>query len=78
MTVTEDGKARGPTPGTLPQPAVRHGGLSIELAWRLQSLGYEIEQGKNGAPEIRGYTKEYLEASSPRSQQIREHMAEQG
>ncbi len=52
--------------------------IRSELAWRLQKLGYEIEQGKNGAPEIRGYTKEYLEASSPRSQQIREHLAEQG
>jgi conjugative relaxase-like TrwC/TraI family protein len=49
-----------------------------DLAMRLKALGYEIEQGKNGAPEIKGYTKEYVEASSPRSQQIREHMAEQG
>ena len=45
---------------------------------RLKALGYEIEQGKNGAPEIKGYTKEYLEANSPRSQQIKEHLAEQG
>src|SRR5579863_3769065 len=49
-----------------------------ELAVRLQKLGYEIEPGKSGAPEIRGYSTEYLEASSPRSQQIKEHMAEQG
>ena len=34
--------------------------------------------GKNGAPEIRGYTKEYLEASSPRSQQIKAHLEAQG
>ena len=37
-----------------------------EIAMRLQGLGYEIERGKHGQPEIRGYTKEYLEASSPR------------
>ncbi|HZQ25731.1 MAG TPA: MobF family relaxase [Terriglobales bacterium] len=37
-----------------------------ELALRLQQLGYELERGKHGQPEIRGYTKEYLEASSPR------------
>lgn len=49
-----------------------------ELAVRLRDLGYEIEPGKSGAPEIRGYSAEYLEASSPRSQQIKEHMAEQG
>ena len=49
-----------------------------ELAVRLRELGYEIEPGKSGAPEIRGYSAEYLEASSPRSQQIKEHMAGQG
>jgi conjugative relaxase-like TrwC/TraI family protein len=40
--------------------------------------GYEIETGKSGQPEIKGYSREYLEASSPRSQQIQEHLAEQG
>ena len=35
-----------------------------ELASRLQELGYEIERGKHGQPEIKGYTREYLEASS--------------
>src|SRR5579872_6075496 len=40
-----------------------------ELALRLQKLGYELERGKHGQPEIRGYTKEYLEASSPRREQ---------
>jgi len=79
VTVTEDGKAHA----VQPQEVYRSQqyGTAVyqsELAMRLQKLGYEIEQGKNGAPEIRGYTKEYLEASSPRSQQIRQHMAEQG
>ncbi len=49
-----------------------------ELAWRLKALGYEIETGKNHAPEINGYTKEYLEASSPRSRQIKAHLEEHG
>jgi conjugative relaxase-like TrwC/TraI family protein len=49
-----------------------------ELALRLQKLGYEIERGKHGQPEIRGYTKEYLEASSPRREQINDHLREQG
>lgn len=46
-----------------------------ELAHRLQELGYEIEHGKSGQPEIKGYNREYLDASSPRRKQIREHLA---
>jgi len=49
-----------------------------ELALRLQRLSYELERGKHGQPEIRGYTKEYLEASSPRREQIKDHLREQG
>jgi len=46
-----------------------------ELAMRLSALGYEIERGASGQPEIRGYTADYLEASSPRRQQIEAHLA---
>jgi hypothetical protein len=49
-----------------------------ELAAHLQRLGYEVERGAHGQPEIRGYTQEYLEASSPRRQQIEQRLAEQG
>jgi conjugative relaxase-like TrwC/TraI family protein len=49
-----------------------------ELAVRLERLGYELERGKHGQPEIKGYTKEYLEASSPRREQIKDHLHEQG
>ena len=49
-----------------------------ELALRLERLGYELERGKHGQPEIRGYTKEYLEVSSPRREQIKDHLREQG
>ncbi|HWG20540.1 MAG TPA: MobF family relaxase [Terracidiphilus sp.] len=49
-----------------------------ELALRLEKLGYDIERGKHGQPEIKGYTKEYLEASSPRREQIKDHLREQG
>lgn len=45
-----------------------------ELASRLQGLGYSIERGKYGQPEIKGYTQEYLDASSPRREQILEHL----
>jgi conjugative relaxase-like TrwC/TraI family protein len=46
-----------------------------ELARRLTALGYETEHGASGQPEIRGYTSAYLEASSPRRQQIQAHLA---
>jgi conjugative relaxase-like TrwC/TraI family protein len=49
-----------------------------ELAMKLQGLGYEIEGGKHGQPEIKGYSQEYLEASSPRRVQIKEHLQEIG
>ena len=49
-----------------------------ELATRLQQLGYEIERGKYGQPEIKGYSREYLEASSLRREQIKDHLREQG
>jgi conjugative relaxase-like TrwC/TraI family protein len=47
-----------------------------ELALRVKELGYDIERGQSGQPEIRGYTPEYLEASSQRRQQIQDHLAE--
>lgn len=56
------------------------------LATELQKLGYEITvDGRTGAPEISGFSKEYLAASSPRSAeiqreaaQLQERLAEQG
>lgn len=49
-----------------------------ELTYRLRQLGYEISTGRSGAPEIKGYTQEYLDASSPRSQQIRTYLERTG
>ncbi len=49
-----------------------------ELTYRLKELGYEFTVGRSGAPEIKGYTQEYLDASSPRSQQIREYLERTG
>ena len=48
------------------------------LTYKLRDLGYEIEAGQSGAPEIKGYSQDYLDASSPRSQQIKEHLAKTG
>jgi conjugative relaxase-like TrwC/TraI family protein len=49
-----------------------------ELTYRLRQLGYEIEAGRSGAPEIKGYTLDYLDASSQRRDQIRERMEKYG
>jgi conjugative relaxase-like TrwC/TraI family protein len=49
-----------------------------ELSLRLKQLGYEIEPSAKGAPEIKGYSQDYLNASSPRRQQIREELQRQG
>jgi conjugative relaxase-like TrwC/TraI family protein len=49
-----------------------------ELTYHLRQLGYEIAVGRSGAPEIKGYTQDYLDASSPRSQQIRSYLERTG
>jgi conjugative relaxase-like TrwC/TraI family protein len=49
-----------------------------ELTYRFRQLGYEIAAGRSGTPEIKGYTQEYLDASSPRGQQIREYLQRTG
>ncbi len=49
-----------------------------ELTFRLRELGYEITPGRSGAPEIKGYSQEYLDASSQRQNQILAHMQQNG
>jgi conjugative relaxase-like TrwC/TraI family protein len=49
-----------------------------ELAVRLKDLGYTIERGEFGQPEIKGYTKEYLEANSLRREQVKDHLRASG
>jgi conjugative relaxase-like TrwC/TraI family protein len=41
-----------------------------ELGYRLKQLGYDLEEGKGGAREIKGYSEDYLKANSSRSEQI--------
>ncbi|MGI9072267.1 MAG: MobF family relaxase [Bryobacteraceae bacterium] len=49
-----------------------------QLEYELRKLGYQIERGKNHAPDIKGYTPEYLSAESLRSTQIYREMEERG
>jgi conjugative relaxase-like TrwC/TraI family protein len=79
MTGRADGTARALQPQSL--FASQQYATAIyqsELMYRLRNYGYEIEPGKSGAPEIKGYSQEYLDASSPRSRQIREYMERNG
>jgi conjugative relaxase-like TrwC/TraI family protein len=79
VTETETGKTHAIQPQELYKSQKFATAIyQAELGYRLKELGYEIEPGKNGAPEIKGYTREYLEASSPRSQQIKAHLAQHG
>src|SRR5450432_288000 len=79
VTERDNGQTRALQPQEL--FASQHYATSVyrsELAVRLRGLGYELERGKHGQPEIKGYTKEYLEASSPRREQIKDHLRELG
>ena len=79
VTETADGEARALQPQELYKTQQYATAVyRSELAARLQELGYEIERGAHGQPEIKGYTQEYLEASSPRRQQIEEHLETAG
>ena len=47
------------------------------LATELQKLGYEIAvDARTGAPEISGFSKDYLVASSPRREEVQREAAE--
>jgi conjugative relaxase-like TrwC/TraI family protein len=79
VTETDDGKTRAVQPQELYKSQKYSTAIyQAELGYRLRELGYDINTGKNGAPEIKGYTQEYLDASSPRSQQIKAHLEEHG
>jgi conjugative relaxase-like TrwC/TraI family protein len=78
LTETENGETRALQPQELYRTQQYATAVyRSELATRLKELGYEIERGKSGQPEIGGYSQEYLEASSPRRQQIEEHLAKE-
>jgi conjugative relaxase-like TrwC/TraI family protein len=76
LTETQDGEIRPLQPRELFKTQQYATAVyRSELATRLTALGYEIERGSHGQPEIAGYSPEYVEASSPRRKQIEEHLA---
>jgi conjugative relaxase-like TrwC/TraI family protein len=79
MTERENGKMRSLQPHSFfESQQFATAVYQSHLTYKLRSLGYEIEAGKSGAPEIKGYTQEYLDASSPRRQQIEEALSRSG
>jgi conjugative relaxase-like TrwC/TraI family protein len=72
MTRTEAGQVRSVQPAELYRiQSYLTAVYQNELAIRLKELGYELTQGTNHAPDIKGFTKEYLDAESQRSQRIK-------
>ena len=79
MTERDNGKMRALQPHSLfESQQFATAVYQSHLTYKLRDLGYEIEAGKSGAPDIKGYTQEYLEASSPRRQQIEEALGRSG
>lgn len=79
MTERQDGSFRALQPQSLfASQQFATAVYQSELMFRLKNLGYEIQPGRSGAPEIKGYSPEYLAASSPRRQQIEEALARSG
>ena len=79
MTERENGKIRALQPQSLfESQQFATAVYQSHLTYKLRSLGYEIEAGKSGAPDIKGYTQEYLDTSSPRRQQIEEALSRTG
>jgi conjugative relaxase-like TrwC/TraI family protein len=79
MTERENGAMRALQPqGLFDSQRFATAVYQSQLTYQLRSLGYELEPGKSGAPEIKGYSQEYLDASSPRRQQIEEALGRSG
>ncbi len=77
VTKTEEGRTKPLQPLELYRSQQYATALyRVNLAERLQKLGYEIEvDSRTGAPEIKGFSKEYLQESSPRSAELRKEAA---
>lgn len=73
VTETEDGHTRAIQPLELFRSQKYATSIyRAHLAEGLQRLGYEVEvDQRTGAPEIKGFSEEYLRESSPRSHELR-------
>jgi conjugative relaxase-like TrwC/TraI family protein len=78
MTKTEQGEIRSVQPLELYRSQQYATAMyRTHLAEKLQALGYQIEvDQRTGAPEIKGFSKEYLQESSPRREEVRKEAQE--
>ena len=78
MTKTEQGEIRSVQPLELYRTQQYATAIyRTHLAEKLQALGYQIEvDRRTGAPEIKGFSKEYLQESSPRREEVRKEAQE--
>jgi conjugative relaxase-like TrwC/TraI family protein len=78
MSETAEGKIRSVQPLELYRSQQYATAIyRMNLAEKLQGLGYEIEiESRTGAPEIKGFSKEYLQDSSPRRKEMRKEAQE--
>ncbi len=78
MTQTEDGKVRSLQPLELYRTQQYATAIyRTHLAEKLQGLGYQIEvDQRTGAPEIKGFSKEYLREASPRREEVKKEAQE--
>jgi conjugative relaxase-like TrwC/TraI family protein len=79
MTERDNGKMRALQPHSLfESQQFATAVYQSHLTYKLRDLGYEIEAGKSGAPDVKGFSAAYLEASSPRRKQIEEALDRSG
>src|SRR5207253_829477 len=78
MTKTEQGEIRSVQPLELYRTQQYATGIyRTHLAEKLQALGYQIEVDmRTGAPEIKGFSKEYLQDASPRREEVKKEAQE--
>src|SRR5205807_9019427 len=78
VTQTDDGRTKPLQPLELYRSQQYATALyRVNLAERLQKLGYEIEvDSRTGAPEIKGFSKEYLQEASPRREEVKKEAQE--
>jgi len=79
VTVLKNGQTRALQPKELfASQSYATSVYRAELAVRLKDLGYTLERGEFGQPEIKGYTKEYMAANSLRREQVKDHLRSTG
>jgi conjugative relaxase-like TrwC/TraI family protein len=79
MTITADGQLRS-IDSTEMFDFQRVGKMVYQtvMAHGLRNLGYDVEYGLNGSPEIQGFTREYLDSESLRRDAIVRELKERG